>query len=141
MNEISVQDVPMANDEWWGYNSIEGWVVLDRSIPCNRPGIKDDLMFYRCSDWTAFGDAREKWNPPLYRFAPRYLQGLSGEEAEKSAAELAEFQARWPEVRTEKHREREEAEAREKAERAEEERKRKKAERDLKKQLGMSQPS
>jgi hypothetical protein len=131
----------MSDNEWWGYNSKEGWVVLDRSIPCNRPAIKDDLMFYRCSDWSTFTDAREKWNPPLYRFAPNYLRGLKQEEALQAAAELEALQARWPEVRARLNREREEAEAQEKAARAEEERKRKRAERELKKQLGLSQTS
>jgi hypothetical protein len=131
----------MGENEWWGYNSVEGWVVLDRSIPCNRPAIKDALIFYRCSDWSTFTDAREKWNPPLYRFAPNYLRGLKQEEALQAAAELEAHQARWPEVQARLRREREEAEAQEKAARAEEERKRKRAERELKKQLGLSQAS
>lgn len=131
----------MGDNEWWGYNSKEGWVVLDRNIPCNRPAIKDDLIFYRCSDWSAFTDAREKWNAPLYRFAPNYLRGLKPEEAPQAAAELEAYQARWPEVRERLKREREEAEARERSERAEEERKRKRAERELKKQLGLSHTS
>jgi len=132
----------MASDmEWWGYNSVEGWVVLDRSIPCNRPAIKEDLHFYRCSDWTSFSEAREKWNPPLYRFAPNYLKGLSGEEAENAAAELEAHKARWPEVQARVRREQEEAAEREKAARAEEEKKRRRAERELKKQLGLGQSS
>jgi hypothetical protein len=131
----------MDEKEWWGYNSIEGWVVLDRSIPCNRPAIKDDLLFYRCSDWTSFTDLREKWNPPLYRFAPNYLKGLKGEEAEQSAAELEAHKAQWPEVQARFRREQQEAEAREKAEHAAAERERKRAERELKKQLGLTQAS
>lgn len=131
----------MDDMEWWGYNSVEGWVVLDRSIPCNRPAIKDDLVFHRCSDWTTFTDKREKWNPPLYRFAPNYLRGLKQEEAEQAAAELEAHKARWPEVQATMRREQQEAEEREKAARAEEEKKRKRAERELKKQLGLTQAS
>ena len=131
----------MDDMEWWGYNSVEGWVVLDRSIPCNRPAIKDDLLFHRCSDWTTFSDGRERWNPPLYRFAPNYLKGLKGEEATQAAAEFETYKARWPEVKAKFKREQEEAAEREKTERAEEERKRKRAERELKKQLGLSQTS
>ncbi|MGQ0749172.1 MAG: hypothetical protein ACT4PS_01420 [Betaproteobacteria bacterium] len=131
----------MGDNEWWGYNSVEGWVVLDRSIPCNRPAIKDDLVFYRCSDWSTFTEVREKWNAPLYRFAPNYLRGLKQEEALQASAELEAHQARWPEVQARLKREREEVEAREKTAHAEEERKRKRAERELKKQLGLSQTS
>lgn len=131
----------MDDMEWWGYNSKEGWVVLDRSIPCNRPAIKDDLLFYRCSDWTSYGELREKWNPPLYRFAPNYLRALSGEEAQQAAAELEAHKASWPEVQARARREQQEADDRAKAERAEEEKKRKKAERELKKQLGLGQAS
>lgn len=131
----------MDDNEWWGYNSIEGWVVLDRSIPCNRPAIKDDLLFYRCSDWTSFTDAREKWNPPLYRFAPNYLKGLKGEEATRSAAELETHKAQWPEVQARMRREQQEKEEREKAAHAAAERERKRAERELKKQLGLTQAS
>jgi hypothetical protein len=127
--------------EWWGYNSQHGWVVLDRSIPCNRPGIKDDLLFFRFRDGTTFTEIREKWNPPLYRFAPNYLRELKGTDAEEAAAELEAHKAAWPAAQQEMQRERRETAERIEAERLAEEKKRKAAERAAKKQLGLTQVS
>jgi hypothetical protein len=63
--------------QWWGYNKEHGWVVLDRRIPANIPGIKTDLLFVRCRDAAIFDVKRETWKPPLYRFAPNYLRDLA----------------------------------------------------------------
>lgn len=127
--------------EWWGFNVEHGWVVLDRSIPCNRPGIKDDLLFFRCRDAATIVEKREKWNPPLYRFAPNYLRQLTGDEAVEAAAELEAHKAKWPAAQQEMQRERREAAERAEAERLAQEKQRKKAEREAKKQLGLSQAS
>lgn len=120
--------------EWWGFSTEHGWVVLDRSIPSNRPGIREDLLFFRCRDSMTFTEKREKWNPPLYKFAPNYLRELAAAEAADATAELEAFKSLWPEAQREMQRELRETEERAEAARSEEEKKRKAAAREMKKQ-------
>jgi len=120
--------------QWWGYNKEHGWVVLDRSIPCNAPGIKKDLLFLRCRDSNIFDVKRESWIPPLYRFAPNYLRGLTPPASEEAAADLAAYKLRWPEFERELQRECRETEERAAANRLREEKAEKQAASDLKKQ-------
>lgn len=119
--------------QWWGYSKEHGWVVLDRSIPRNVPGIKEDLLFLCCRDSTTFTETREKWNRPKYTFAPVYLKGLSPADAVEAAAELEAFQALWPDFHREVQRVHQEAMDRIEALRIEEEKKAKQAARDRKK--------
>ena len=119
--------------QWWGYSKEHGWVVLDRSIPRNVPGIKEDLLFLRCKDSTTFSEKREKWNRPQYTFAPVYLKGLAPEAALEAAAELEAYQAQWPDFHREVNRVHQEAVDRIEALRLEEEKKAKQAARDKKK--------
>lgn len=97
--------------QWWGHSREHGWVVLDRRIPCNAPGIKTDLLFLRCRDTTIFGAKRESWNPPAFRFAPNYLRDLAPSASEEATAELDGFKLRWPEFERELQRECQETEA------------------------------
>ena len=87
--------------QWWGYSNEHGWVVLDRSIPSNRPGIDDDLLFLRCRDSTIFFTTRGAWNAPMYVFAPNYIRGLSPLDADVATRELEALQCRWPELQAE----------------------------------------
>jgi len=98
-NEFSGAD--MTGMQWWGHSKEHGWVVLDRSIPCNAPGIKKDLLFLRCRDSIIFDAKRESWNPPAFRFAPNYLRDLASPASEDAAAELEGFKLRWPEFERE----------------------------------------
>ncbi len=98
--------------QWWGYSKEHGWVVLDRRIPSNAPGLKADLLFLRCRDAMIFGAKRESWNPPLYRFAPNYIRDLAPPASDEAAAELEGFKLRWPEFEREIQRERRETEER-----------------------------
>jgi hypothetical protein len=106
--------------EWWGYSKEHGWVVLDRSISSNAPGLKDSLLFFRCRDSTTFVEKRKNWNPPLYRFAPNYLRDLGPELSAAAEAELDGLKALWPESQLKVKREIQEAEERERALQAEE---------------------
>ena len=119
--------------QWWGYSKEHGWVVLDRSVPRNAPGIKDDLMFFRCRDATTFIEKREKWNRPQYTFAPVYLQGLAPEAAVEAAAEFEALKALWPDFHREIQRVHQEEVDRIAALRLEEEKKAKQAARERKK--------
>lgn len=87
--------------QWWGYSKEHGWVILDRRIPSNAPGLKVDLLFLRCRDATMFGAKRESWNPPLYRFAPNYIRELAPAASDEAAAELEALKSRWPEFELE----------------------------------------
>ena len=89
------------DDQWWGYNKEHGWVVLDRTLDINKPGLKEQLFFLRCKDMTAFAAKRDTWNAPLYVYAPKYLRALGPELAADAATALAGFQARWPEMQVE----------------------------------------
>ena len=120
--------------EWWGFSTQHGWVVLDRSIPSNAPGLRDDLLFFRCKDSTTFVEKREKWNPPLYRFAPNYIRDLGSAAAAEASAELEALKAQWPAAQRELQREMREAAERAETARIEEEKKRKAAAREAKKQ-------
>jgi hypothetical protein len=113
--------------EWWGYHKEHGWVVLDRTIACNAPGIKLDLLFLRCRDAKIFTVTRETWIPPLYRFAPNYISQLTPAAAVEAAAEFDGLQARWPEFQLEIERHCREIEERAEAGRVEEEKARKQA--------------
>jgi hypothetical protein len=108
--------------QWWGYSKEHGWVVLDRSISSNRPGIKGDLLFFRCRDSSTFFAKRASWEAPAYTFARNYLRGLAPEESALAAAELEALESRWPEFELEIGRQQHEAAARAEAARLEAER-------------------
>jgi len=118
--------------EWWGFSREHGWVVLDRELASNRPGITNDLLFYRCRDSATYIEKRAKWNPPEYRFAPNYLRELMGQDALDANAMLEEFKALWPAARKEIERELREELERAEAARLEEEKRRKREEREAK---------
>ncbi len=111
--------------QWWGYSKEHGWVILDRGIPSNAPGLKVDLLFLRCRDAMMFGAKRESWIPPLYRFAPNYIRDLAPHASDEAAAELDALKARWPEFELEIQRVCREADERAESIRLEEEKARK----------------
>ena len=79
--------------EWWGFSKEHGWVILDREIPCNTPGIRNDLMFYRCRDGKLFFLKWELWKLPAYQLAPNYVNSLTGAAATEARSELDELMA------------------------------------------------
>ena len=97
----TVQDPTAFHGQWWGHTKEHDWVVLDRSISGNQPGLKQILFFMRCKDMTTFTAKREMWKPPTFVFAPNYLRSLAAQEAPGAAATLEGFQARWPEMQVE----------------------------------------
>ncbi len=90
-----------TSEQWWGYNKEHGWVVLDREIPCNRPGARGELMFFRCRDEEIYFLRWEHWKLPAYRFALKYLKDLTGEAADEARAELDALLERLPEFKLE----------------------------------------
>ena len=120
--------------QWWGYSKEHGWVVLDRRIPCNVPGIKKDLLFLRCRDSIIFDLKRESWNPPSYRFAPNHLRDLAPPASDEAAAELEAYKLQWPEFVREIQRECRETEEKAEAIRLRAEKAEKQAASELKKQ-------
>ena len=94
-------DWPGEPGQWWGYSKEHGWVVLDRTIPCNAPGLKVDLLFLRCRDVTIYSEKREHWIPPRYRFAPNHILELASPDSDAAAVELAKLKIRWPEFERE----------------------------------------
>ena len=119
--------------QWWGYNREHGWVLLDRTVPANRPGIKGDLLFFRCRDSTTYTTKRANWNPPLYMFAGNYINDLEADVSAGATEELDRLKARWPEFHEEIGRQVRETEAQAEAERVRIEESRLKAAADLKK--------
>jgi hypothetical protein len=120
--------------QWWGHSKEHGWVVLDRRIPSNVPGIKKDLLFLRCRDAHIFDVKRESWNPPLYRFAKNYLRDLVPPASNEAAAELEAFKLQWPEFERQLQRECQEAEDKVEAMRLREEKAEKQAASEKRKQ-------
>ena len=113
--------------QWWGYSKEHGWVVLDRTIPCNVPGLKVDLLFLRCRDAATFSEKREHWIPPRYRFAPNHIRELAPSDADAAVVELAKLKVRWPEFAREIQLVHREGQERLAATRVEEEKTRKRA--------------
>lgn len=62
--------------EWWGYSKKYGWVLLDRDLPCNKPGSYTRLLFVRCANGDVFFEDRKEWAPPNYIFEKRYLESV-----------------------------------------------------------------
>jgi hypothetical protein len=85
--------------QWWGYSKEHGWVVLDRELDCNTPGMTGNLLFLRCRDSKVFHLKRDLWRLPAYQFAPNYVRSLSEQAAEAAAAEVEALMSRWPELR------------------------------------------
>jgi hypothetical protein len=93
--------VPVHDEQWWGYNKEHGWVVLDRSLNINKPGLKEQLFFLRCRDMSTFTVKRDTWKPPLYAYAPNYLRGLEPTLATEMTATLEGFKEQWPQMQAE----------------------------------------
>jgi hypothetical protein len=87
-----------AAAQWWGFSKEHGWVVLDRELPCNTPGMRGDLMFFRCRDEKILLVKRELWKLPAFQFAPNHLRTLSEAKATEARAEYEDLQRRWPEL-------------------------------------------
>jgi len=130
--------------QWWGYSKEHGWVVMDRSVPTNTPGLQSDLLFFRCRDSTTYLEKRKNWEPPLYIYAPNYIRNLKPAASAEAAAEFESVKALWPEYQRQIQTEQREAKERAEAIRVEQERQqkaeesqRKAEERAKKKQLGL----
>jgi hypothetical protein len=121
-------------NEWWGFSKEHGWVIMDRSLPCNVPGLRGELLFFRCRNSKIFFLKRELWRLPDYQFAPNYVLERTGAAADEARAELDELMQRWPEFKAEIHRQHQEIVDRETEARREEERLQKKATAEAKKQ-------
>ncbi len=91
----------ITKDEWWGFSSQYGWVVLDRKIATNRPGKSGKLVFLRCSDWVRFEDDRERWDRPYYIFSERYLEALNENEASVERAALEKLKDEYQKTKEE----------------------------------------
>ena len=124
--------------QWWGYSKAHGWVVLDRSIPTNTPGVNENLLFFRCRDSSTFVEKRKNWNPPAYRYAPNYIRDLGPELSAEAAATLEGFQAQWPEFQRQMQQELREVEERAEAARLDLERQEKEAAKEKKKQAALA---
>ena len=83
--------------QWWGFSTEHGWVIMDRDIPGNAPGLRGDLLFFRCRDGKVFFVKREKWGRPAYQYAPNYVNAQPPSMAAEAGAELEALMARWPE--------------------------------------------
>ncbi len=112
---------------WWGHSKEHGWVVLDRDIPCNTPGFRTELMFFRCRDQKIYFLKRELWQLPSYQYAPNYARTLPGDAADAALIEIENIMGRWPEMKLELHRQYQEILDREEAERLAEEKRQKEA--------------
>jgi len=124
--------------QWWGHSKEHGWVVLDRTLPTNAPGLKENLLFFRCRDSTTYVEKRKNWNPPLYSFAPNYIRDLPPPMSAEAAAALEGFQSLWPEYQRQIQQEHRETEERANAVRVESEKLEKAAAREKKKQAALS---
>lgn len=124
--------------QWWGHSKEHGWVVLDRRLPTNAPGLRENLLFFRCRDSTTYIEKRKNWNPPSYSFAPNYIRDLPPALSADAAAALEAFQSLWPEFERQIQQEHRETEERAEAVRIESEKQGKAAAREKKKQAALS---
>ena len=86
---------------WWGYSETHGWVVLDRTIPCNSSGSGGALLFFRCSDSQTFSVPRDTWKKPNFIYAPNYLGGRTKDDAIEFEALKTETEHRLETIRQE----------------------------------------
>lgn len=96
-------------NQWWGHSKEHGWVVLDRNLPANTPGLKENLVFFRCRDLVTYVEKRKSWVPPNYNFAPNYIRDLAPELSSGAAEEFAALKLRWPEFEAQIHKEQQDA--------------------------------
>jgi len=73
-------------DEWWGYSTTHGWVVLDRKDERNSNGAV--LTFVRCSDWTEFECPSSRWPSNALVFFKAHLRSLEGSDQGEAIKEL-----------------------------------------------------
>jgi len=52
----------MKKHYWLGYSSKQGFVILDRTKPCNRPNSNEKLVFTKCINWHTFTEDRKNWH-------------------------------------------------------------------------------
>ena len=83
--------------QWWGFSTEHGWVIMDRDIPGNAPGMRGDLLFFRCRDGKVFFLKREQWRRPAYQYAPNYVSAQPSSMTADTGAELKALMERWPE--------------------------------------------
>lgn len=84
----------MPEDQWWGYSSEHGWVVLDRTNPNNQFGSMY-VVFTRCRDWIDFNEERINWNLPKYIYAPNFIKKLSRDAAIKANQQYLKLRDEW----------------------------------------------
>jgi hypothetical protein len=84
-----------SEDQWWGFNASNGWMVVDWTDPSNRPGYEAVRKLYmiRCRDWHEVSIRWSDWSTPGYVSAKDRLVA-SGSMAQQSgeAAELQQAQ-------------------------------------------------
>ena len=80
-------------NDWWGYSSFQGWMVLDRADPRNES--RSQLYFTRCSDWQNWPVRREEWHEPGYTFATNYISKLPRNEQANEQLVLQSHQQEW----------------------------------------------
>lgn len=124
--------------QWWGHSKEHGWVVLDRNLPTNAPGLREHLLFFRCRDSTMYVEKRKNWNPPSYSFAPNYIRDLGPEASVEAAATLEGFKALWPKYEEQIKQEHRKTEEQAEAAKVEAEKRAKEAAKEKKKQLALS---
>tara|TARA_R100000750_G_C2342985_1_gene94995 strand:+ start:17 stop:616 length:600 start_codon:yes stop_codon:yes gene_type:complete len=78
--------------DWWGYNSSRGWVFLDRNIPNNAAGVKNNLLFVDCNKEIAYFDAWDQWKQPRYTAFKPHFDRLIGAQKEVALNELSALQ-------------------------------------------------
>lgn len=80
-------------DHWLGYSPKHGWLLLDRSISGNEPGIggNSTLRFIRLSDWRMIAVPRERWHDGSITSR---LGAMTPEEKTKVHALLLEWRRR-----------------------------------------------
>lgn len=64
---------------WMGFSDKYGWVILDRTLPANKPSHRagEKLYFIKCSNWSIFQEEKGKWEYPEYIFVVSYLENLN----------------------------------------------------------------
>lgn len=88
----------VSDGNWWGYSRTDQWVVVDRTLPINKPGKNEARTLYRCKDWSEFTVPFYSWGPPDYVFAPQYLGSLQESAREAESARLAAYQLEFPNI-------------------------------------------
>ena len=70
MNEFISKN---SNNEWWGYSTTQGWVILFKTFFGNENSTSTTYNLIRCRDWVLVEEEKIHLKPPNYIYVINFL--------------------------------------------------------------------